>query len=182
MTTLTSSTFFNVANQPVTVESITLSVVPTGTGAAGGYGRLVHPDLGTLDYTIPPHEWTNLDSDVIIAPTWSSSKTLTSSASTLWAGALRDVVVTESWIPEAGLSMHMPMLRTLLAFFLNPPDLTAGEYIEWYPTYSTALGFKVILEALEVDGDNLKMSPQTKFIELIEFPINLKIRPVERIV
>ena len=181
MPTLTSTTFFTVANQPTAVESITLQVVPAGSGAAGGFGRLVHPTLGTLDYVLPPHEWTNLDSDVLITPTWQASKTLTSTANTLWPGALRDVLVTESWLPEAGLSMTMPMLRIMAAFYLNPPDLGAGEYIEWYPTYSCALGFKVILEGLEVDGASMKMTPQTKYLDLIEFPITLKIRPVARI-
>lgn len=181
MPTLTSSTFFTVANQPTAVESIQLQVVPAGSGAAGGYGRLVHPTLGTLDYTLPPHEWTNLDSDVLITPTWAASKTLTSTANTLWPGNLRDVVVSESWIPEAGLSMPMPMLRLMMAFYLNPPDLAAGEYVEWYPTYSCNLGFKVILEGIDVDGNTLKMTPQTKYIDLIEFPITLKIRPVARI-
>jgi hypothetical protein len=181
MTTLTSSTFFTVQNQPTLVETIQLTVVPAGTGAAGGYGRLVHPTFGTLDYTLPPHEWTNLDSDVMVPPTWAATKTLTSTANTLWAGALRDVVVTESWLPEGGLSMPMPMLRLLLAFYLNPPDLAAGSYIEWYPTYSCGLGFKVILEGLDIDGNTLKMTPQTKYTDLIEFPISLKIRPVARL-
>jgi hypothetical protein len=181
MPTLTSSTFFTVANQAIAVDTVQLVVVPAGSGAAGGYGRLVHPTLGTLDYTLPPHEWTNLDSDVIISPTWTATKTLTSTANTLWAGALRDVVVKESWLPDAGLSMPMPMLRLLIAFFLNPPDLAAGQYVEWYPTYSCALGFKVILEGLEIDGEGLKMTPQTKYIGLCEFPIALKIRPVSRL-
>lgn len=181
MPTLTSSTFFTVANQATAVETIQLAVVPAGTGAAGGYGRLVHPALGTLDYTLPPHEWTNLDSDVIIPPTWSASKTLSSTANTLWPGALRDVVVSETWTPDAGLSMPMPMLRLMMAFYLNPPDLAADQYVEWYPTYSSGLGFKVILEGLDIDGVNLKMTPQTKYIGLIEFPITLKIRPVSRI-
>jgi hypothetical protein len=91
------------------------------------------------------------------------------------------VVVTESWTPDAGLSMPMPMLRALLAFYLNPPDLEAGAYIEWYPSYSCALGFKVILEGIEVGGSTLKMTPQTKYIDLIEYPIALRIRPVERL-
>jgi len=181
MPTLTSSTFFTVANQATAVETVQLVVVPAGTGAAGGYGRLVHPTLGTLDYTLPPHEWTNLDSDVIIPPTWAATKTLTSTANTLWPGALKDVVVTETWVPEAGLSMPMPMLRLMMAFYLNPPDLAVSQFVKWYPTYSSALGFNVILEGLDIDGVNLKMTPQTKFTGLIEFPISLKIRPVSRL-
>lgn len=181
MPTLTSSTFFTVANQATAVASIQLQVVPTGSGAAGGFGRLTHPSLGTLDYVLPPHEWTNLDSDVLITPTWATAKTLTSTANTLWPGALRDVVVSESWLPVAGLSMPMPMLRLLLAFYMNPPNLAAGQYVEWYPTYSCGLGFKVILEGIDVDGSSLKMTPQTKYLDLIEFPITLNIRPVARI-
>lgn len=181
MPTLTSSTFFSVGNQATAVASVQLSIVPAGTGSAGGFGRLVHPTLGTLDYSLPPHRWTNLDSDVLVPPVWASVKTLASTANTLWPGDLRDVVVSENWTPDAGLSMPMPMLRMMLAFFLNPPDLAAGEYIEWYPTYSCNLGFKVILEAVEVDGETLSMTPQSKGINLSEFPVTLKIRPVARI-
>lgn len=181
MTTLTSSTLFTVTNQAMAVDTVSLVVVPVGSAGAGGSGRLIHPTLGTLDYVLPPHEWTNLDGDVIVTPTWASTKTLTSTANTLWPGALRDVLVSETWLPEAGLSMPMPMLRTLLAFYVNPPDPALGDFIEWHPTYSTALKFKVILESIEVSGSSLKMTPQTKYIDLVEFPITVKIRPVERV-
>lgn len=181
MPTLTASTLVTIQDATPVVDSITLSVVPAGTGAPNGTGRLVHPTLGTLDYTLPPHEWTNLDGDVVIKPTWVGTKTLTSTANTLWPGNLRDVVVEESWVPSPGLSMPMAMLRTMMAFFVNPPDLTLDEYVEWYPSYSSTLGFKVVLEDLLVGDASLRMSPQSKGTELSEFPITLKIRPVSRI-
>lgn len=181
MPTLTSSTSISILNAAPAQESIQLSIIPAPMAGARGTGRLIHPALGTLDYTLPPHEWTNIDSDLIVPPTWSSSKTLSSTSHTLWPGSLRDVEVTETWTPDAGLSMPLSMLRILLAFYVNPPDFGAGEYIEWWPSYTCNLGFKVLLTGIDVNGAPLKMSPFTKGAELVEYPISLRIRPVERI-
>lgn len=180
MTTLTETTNFVIGDASPVQESIELTVVQAG-GPGTGLGRLVHPTFGTLDYTLPPHQWTNIDEDVVIPPVWSSSRTLSSGANTLWAGNLRDVEVEERWIPEAGLSMPLDMLRTLIAFWVNPPD-PAVDHILWYPSYTSSLGFKVVIVGLDVNGQPCTLSPQTKYIELVEFPVTLKLRTVARLV
>ena len=180
MTLLSGTTNFVIQDAAAVQDSLDVFVVQAG-GPGTGMGRLVHPTFGTLDYTLPPHQWTNIDDDLIIPPIWSSTKTLTSGANTLWAGNLRDVEVEERWVPEAGLSMPLDMLRSLLAFWVNPPD-PAVDFIEWYPTYTSTLGFKVAIAAVETNGVPLTLSPQTKYIELVEFPVTVKLRIVERIV
>lgn len=182
MTTLTASTTVTIQAASPVSESVQLAVIPALSSGVLGKGRLVHPSLGTLDYFLEPHQWTNIDGDVLIPPIWSSAKTLSSTANTLWPGALRDVVCVESWIPEKGLSMPLSMLRTMAAFYLNPPDLAAGQYVEWYPNYTSELGFKVIIEDLKVDGETMKMSPLVKGAELVEFEVKLSLRIAERVV
>ena len=180
MPLLTATTNFTILDASPVIESVQLSVV-AAAGPGSGRGRLVHPTLGTLDYILPPHEWTYMAEDAVIPPIWSSQMTLGGAANTLWAGKLRDVTPEERWLPSAGLSMPLDMLKSLIAFWMNPPDpLTA--YIQWFPSYVSSLGFKVVITAIEVGGSPLTMSPQTVGTELVEFPVTVKLRIVDRVV
>lgn len=137
----------------ITVTSIALPVGPTPTGK----GRLIHPTLGTLDYEHTPSSWDNIDGDVIVPPVWASAKTLQGSANTLWTGNLRDVTCVERWDSDTGeLRMKMSMLRMLIAFFVAPPD-PAEAQVEWWPNYTTNLGFKVALTNLTVGGQGITL-------------------------
>ncbi len=148
MTTLTSQTTFTVGESTVETASINLSILPA-IGAGTGKGRLIHPTLGTYDYEKCPDEWQNVDGDVIIPPVWSSSKTLEGASNTLFAGHIRDVIVEERWTDE--VSAPLTMVRMLTSFWQNPPD-PALDFVRWYPNYINALGFKVILMSLELNG------------------------------
>lgn len=179
MTLLTATTNFTILDASPVVESITLSVVAAGAPGTGT-GRMVHPTLGTLDYTLPPHEWTSMGEDAIISPIWASLQTLSSSANTLWPGNLRDVAPEERWIPSAGLSMPLPMLKALIAFWMNPPDPAVG-YIEWHPSYVTTLKYHVVITSVEVSGAPMTMSPQTVGTDLVEYPVTVKMRITGRV-
>lgn len=142
----------------VATASVGITVLPA-IGAATGRGRLIHPTFGTYDYPYSPDRWTNIDGDVIIPPIWSSSKTLLGSANTLFVGNLRDVTVEEEWNQElAGSTAHM---RMLLAMWMNPPDPTL-DYVEWYPNYTSALGFKVIMIEVTVGGQGVSLDYITR--------------------
>lgn len=180
MPLLTATTNFTILDASPVVESVQLSVIAAG-GPGSGKGRLVHPTLGTLDYSLAPHEWTSMAEDAVIAPIWSSQMTLSSAANTLWPGNLRDVTPEERWIPSAGLSMPLDMLKSLLAFWMNPPD-PATAHIEWWPSYVSSLGFKVIISAIEVGGAPLTLSPQAVGTDLVEFPVTVKLRIIARVV
>lgn len=153
MTILTSQTTFTVgeASTETVAASVTILPVP---GVGTGRGRLVHPTLGAYDYPHVPDEWSNMDGDAIIAPIWGSAKTLNGAANTLFAGALRDVVVEERWNGE--LSLSLAMLRMLASFWMSPPD-PAVDYVEWYPSYTNALGFKVIILEIDVNGQGFNL-------------------------
>ena len=179
MALLTATTNFTILDASPVIESIALSVVAAAAPGTGK-GRMIHPTLGTLDYTLAPHEWTNMAEDAIIAPIWTSQMTLSSSSNTLWPGSLRDVAPEEHWLPSAGLSMPLPMLKALVAFWMNPPDPAVG-YIEWHPSYVTSLKFQVIIIGIEVGGAPMTMSPQSVGTNLVEYPVTVKLRIVGRV-
>lgn len=151
MTTLTSQATFTIGESSTDEASVNLTILPA-VGASTGRGRLIHPTLGTYDYQTCPDEWSNVDGDVIIPPIWSSSKTLNGASNTLFAGNIRDVVVEERWLEDSSVSMDQ--VRMLASFWQNPPD-PAEEHVEWYPNYTNEHGYKVILLALDLNGQGL---------------------------
>lgn len=157
MPTITTTSTFTVASAPVATESVPVFVSLTVSNThMPGLGRLVHPTLGTLDYTHPPTEWTNIDGDVIAPPVWASTKTLLGTSNTLWAGNIRDVVCIERWRERGQLRMTVGQLRTMLAFYQNPPDPSV-DAVEWFPEYTSALGFRVAMVSLTVGGDGVTL-------------------------
>jgi hypothetical protein len=62
MPTLTNSATLAIGAAVPAVEEVSIAVVPAASVATGN-GRLVHPTLGTLDYTYAPNAWTNVDGD-----------------------------------------------------------------------------------------------------------------------
>jgi hypothetical protein len=153
MTILTSSTTFTVGEAAIETVAASVTILPV-PGAGTGKGRLVHPTLGSYDYPHAPNAWGGMDGDAIIAPIWASAKTLDGAANTLFAGNIRDSEVYETWSGE--LAMPLAMVRMLASFWQAPPD-PAVDYIKWYPSYSNALGFKVILLALDVNGQGYNL-------------------------
>lgn len=157
MPTLTNSATLAIGAAVPAVEEVSITVIPVAS-VVSGKGRLVHPTLGTLDYTYAPNNWTNIDGDVIPFPTWAGSKTLQGSSNTLWRGDIRDVTVVERWTRDSGgIIMPIAMLRTLLLFFQNPPD-PASAWVLWYPTYTTDLSYKVLLTDLQVGGNGITLN------------------------
>lgn len=154
MTTLTASSTITIGDGPTVSESTSLLVLPAA-GAYEGPGRLVHPTFGTYDYERPPDAWTNMDGDALIPPVWASTKTLSGAANTLFVGTLRDVIVEEQWTQS--VCCRIEHVRALLAMWMNPPDPSVA-YVEWYPTYTSALGFKVVLLGLTLGGKDITLT------------------------
>lgn len=156
MPTITATSTFTVAPSPTAALTVPIYVSLTAGVAMPNTGRLVHPTLGALEYTHPPTEWVNIDGDVIAPPTWSSTKTLSGTSNTLWAGNIRDVVCIERWKERGALRMSIGQLRTMLAFFVNPPDPSAGA-VQWFPDYTSLLGFRVAMVSLTVGGEGIAL-------------------------
>lgn len=148
MPTLSNSATLTVGAGSPSSETLDIPILPAA-GSHTGRGRLIHPTLGTLDYTQSPDEWQGIDTDILTPPVWASTKTLAGAANTLWRGQVRDGQAVERWTGQTGLSMPLPLLRALLAFWQNPVDPAAG-YVQWWPNYTTALGYQVIITDVSV--------------------------------
>ncbi len=168
MATLTANTAFTIAASSTVVADVDVEVIAIAAAGAGR-GRLVHPTLGTFDYPYMPEQWTNMDGDSIIKPKWQTAETLSSGQATLWGGNVRDVECVESWTAPGGLSMPMSMLRMLISIFQNPVDPTV-DYLQWWPSYTTALGFDVIMSNLTVGGSDITLT-DTSLLGWIDLPV-----------
>lgn len=145
MATLSSSAAFTVAAQNALITEVSTVVMPAVSNPQGSnQGRIVHPTLGTFDYEYAPDEWTNIDGDLIIMPTFASTKSLQGASNSLFQGNVRDVMCEERWKSLGGLAMPVSQLRTLLACAMNPIDPSVG-YMQWFPNYTTGIGYNVLL-------------------------------------
>jgi len=153
--TLTNNTAFTIAASSTVVADVDVEVISIAASGEGR-GRLIHPTLGTFDYLYMPNEWVNMDGDAIIAPKWQTQETLSSGQATLWGGNVRDVECVETWTGPGGLSMPMTMLRMLMQIFQNPVDPTV-DYVQWWPSYTNALGFDVVVKSLLVGWSAMKV-------------------------
>lgn len=159
MAVLTSTATFTIGDAATEEASATITILPA-VGESTGTGRLIHPTLGTYDYEKCPDAWSNVDGDVIIAPIWGGAKTLQGTANTLFQGHIRDTVIEERWIGDDA-SMSIAMLRALLLFWQNPPN-PANAYVQWYPNYTNAYGYNVILLAVDVNGAGVNLDYITR--------------------
>lgn len=183
MTTLTSSTTFTISAGPTTATAAQVKVLPIASDGSGT-GRLIHPTFGTYDYQVAPNEWGNLDQDLIVRPIWQHTMTLNGGTNVLWAGNIKDVACEERWLGEGGLSMPIAQFRMLLAMWMNPPD-PASNYIHWYPSYTTSLGFKVAIESLTVQGKggsgDISLDWYTKGALHVSGAVTLRLRIIDRL-
>lgn len=174
--TLRSEGTFDVVGAAEEVLELPIEIWPSyPTGE--GHGRIIHPTLGTFDYEVKPDEWVNIDADAIIAPVWSSTRTLTSAANVLWNGNLRDVVVEERWKALGGLSMPITQLRMLMSIWTTPIDPDVG-YVQWFPNYITLMGFKVLPMALTTGGQGIVFDDVINYKDEDGDPIGWMTNPV----
>lgn len=178
MATISSSSTIAIGAGSSTTESVSIPILPL-ISPSSGKGRLIHPDLGTLDYPNQPDEWVNVDNDVIIPPIWTTTKTLKGSVNVLSQADIRDVIVEEHWTQE--MNVTIGFLRMLIAFWCNPPDPTAGVPVQWWPNYATTLGFNVALLNLQVGSglqNGRERSDGITLNSLVRDPANWVTEPV----
>lgn len=175
MTTLTNSATFEVGAGSTEIESATVTILPA-ISSGQGRGRLIHPTLGTYDYSHMPDQWANIDGDLIVAPIWSSAKTLMGAANTLMPGHIRDVTVTERWT----FAVPIAHLRALLLFWQNPPNPDDG-FVEWWPNYTSAQGFQVAMVAMEVGGEAVTLDWVSLRHSFVISDVALRMRIIDRV-
>lgn len=152
MAILTSSSTSVIGAGALLTETTTVTVLAAAAPGTGT-GRLVHPTLGTFDYSFAPDEWTNLLDDIVIPPVWANARTLDGAANTLWPGSIQDVIVTERWISP--ISMPLDFLRQLITFWQNPSEPPA--FLEWRPSYANDLGYRVIMLSVTSGGREITL-------------------------
>jgi hypothetical protein len=158
MPTLTSSGTFSIGAASPSVQETVIVVIAAPSTNQPGKGRLIHPEFGVLDYSYAPNKWRDIDGDLIVGPVYASSKTLQGSANTIWAGDIRDAAPFERWTSEAGgIIMPIGMLRSLIQFYTTPPLDPTSSWITWYPSYTTELGYRVLMTSLTVGGDGITL-------------------------
>lgn len=160
MPTLTSAASWTLGAASPAAEELDIAILPAASGTTGR-GRLVHPTLGIIDYEKGPDAWSGIDTDILMPPVWASTKTLSGAANTVWRGQIRDGVCTERWSGEEGLSMPLSQLRLLLAVWQNPVDPAAG-YLQWWPNYTTTLGYQVMMIDVSVGGQGVTLDYITR--------------------
>jgi len=175
MPTLTASSPFTIGSGSSEVESETITILPAVTSGQGR-GRLIHPTFGAYDYSHMPDRWTNIDGDLIVAPIWSSAKTLLGAANTLMTGHIRDVTVTERWT----FAVPIAHLRALLMYWQNPPDPDNG-FVEWWPSYTSAEGFKVAMVDLTVGGEAVTLNWVSLRHSMVIDDVALRMRIIDRV-
>ena len=176
MTTLSSQDTFSVTAGSTQQQQVTLLTV-SGPVAPDGLGRLTHPTLGTYDYSIAPAEFGNMDTDAIIPPILSHTRTLSGAANTKWNGYMRDVEVYERWLGKVALKA--PQFRMMLDMWTNTPE--PPEYIVWTPNYLNNNAYKVIISDLSCGGGKGINLDYTLFQGdgFIKGPVELKMRLIE---
>jgi hypothetical protein len=152
-----SSTFIIGLGAPVVAVSslVILAVGQDGDPAASGL--LTHPDAANfapIAYEFNPDFTTNLDNEVLLAPTAKLSRTASSSKLIRQEGLLVDVVCEETWGGQEGRRVSMPtyLFRLLYEYLRNPPafSATAQTFIQWAPRYRSLKTYNVHLFKLTV--------------------------------
>ncbi len=154
MPTASSSSLLTVTlGVPITT---TTGVTFHGIGTAGTYGalrRLVHPNssLAPLIYAQNPPVYSNIDTDVLVAPITNTVLTLDDTKVVRFERLQKDMVVEELWPgSRQNPSMTTAFFQMFYEYWKNPPALTGnvGEFIVWEPREKTDDTYQVELVGL----------------------------------
>ncbi|MCK5431970.1 MAG: hypothetical protein KAJ03_04460 [Gammaproteobacteria bacterium] len=179
MTILTAQNTFTITAGTLQEVQTTLFVSVAG-GPGTAKGRLIHPVLGTYDYEKEPDEWFGIDADIFIEPVWANVRTLSGAANTLWDGYVADVETEEKWLSPKGVSMTRNQMQTILSFYQNPPDPDVAGFVQWYPSYTSALGYNVVMTGVTIGGRKMTLDHLTNHRDLVAKPVTLLMRIVSR--
>jgi hypothetical protein len=130
-------------------------------GTPGAPRRLVYPDFEPLlppvvyavtadALALNPDRTLGFDLEPLPHPLTAVRQTLASTRIIRFERALEDVVVTEVWLGEGGISMPAAFLRLLYEYLRNPPP--SDQPIVWEPRDRTERRWYVELLSLSVGG------------------------------
>jgi hypothetical protein len=156
MTELTSSTTFSVLAAPEHFEeSEDLYLFPENAGSLA-LRELRYPNdlLPPLIYWNNPDRWENFDSAPMTdRPQVKTEMTIGGNQIVQWTGYVADRPVKEYWKGSDTRSrVTAYFLRRLYEYFTNPPE---SGYITWHPKDRTEEYYNVILESVQVGGQDI---------------------------
>lgn len=151
MSVISASASIPIGEGAIATEVADLTVLPLAAPGEGK-GRLIHPTLGTFDYYYKPDEWTELYGDLIAPPKIATSAALLGSVTTVWPGDIRDLQPEERW--TTGVASKIDQFAMFVAMWTTPPGPTV-EPVQWWPSYQTNLGYKVLILDVSVAGKGL---------------------------
>lgn len=156
MTELIAETTFNILAAPEVFEEFEdLYLHPENTGTTA-LRELRYPGdvLPPLIYESNPDRWENFDSvPWTNRPQVKTELTLSWAQTVHWPGYLPDKPVREVWRGSDNRSRMFPyFLRRLYEYYSMPP---LSGYITWWPKDRTTQGYYVIMETVQVGGQDI---------------------------
>lgn len=107
-----------------------------------------------VPYPLLPKKTLNFSRDLLPRRDYNIEKTLTSKKLSLWDAQVEDIIITEEWSADGGLSFPWEFFHDLHRIYTTPVDWLNGEYMVWRPLDRTDKVFPVQLYNIEVDGED----------------------------
>jgi len=109
-----------------------------------------------LVFSVNPHTYTNVFSELLIRPLYQSQRTLSKTTTIQFNADQTDLEIKLTWIGGGNrFAMDWTMFSNLYNYFNNPPNAANGEYIQWAPKDLSNHVYNVLLVNLECGGSNL---------------------------
>lgn len=129
------------AGTPITAQATTTLVAAGSTNDPTARRRLVHPDdqnFPPLVYPKNPDRDFNFDEgngELLVRPITELVRTIGSTKLVRYEELTEDVIITELWLADGGLSMATWFARKLYEYWINEPNNSAPvpEFITWEP-------------------------------------------------
>jgi len=180
MAELTAETTFTIQAAPEHFEEFEDLVLYPENAGTDALREMRYPGnvLPPLIYESMPDRWENFDSvPWTNRPQVKSELTIASAQVVQWPGYLPDKSVREIWRgTETRSRVTAAFLRRLYEYFVNPP---LSGYITWWPKDRTEQGYLVVLENVQVGGQDITVFD---FLALRQDLVNLEVVVQFRIV
>ena len=108
-----------------------------------------------LVFELNPQLFTNVASEILSRPLYSSQRTLTKTATVQFASDDTDLEIKLTWIGGGDrAAMTWTFFSQLYNYFANVPDISNGSYIQWKPKDLSNHTYNILFTGLSVGGSN----------------------------
>ncbi len=159
---------FQILQGAATAAVSTQQLLTAGlTGTRGALRKLSHPDtinFPPLTYFRNPDRLLNYGNEVLRHPITDVERTLSSSKTVRFEQVDEDVVITETWNAQGGVSLPLGFFNSLYELLVNPPvfSATAQTFIQWEPRDRSTEKWNV--EFLEMQLGTQRFAFDTRYL------------------